>query len=492
MAVADARLTSVTGVVMVSRGPGASNVSIAIHTAQQDGVPLVVIVGQVERRNIGRSAFQEVDYATSFSGLAKAAFQINSADAVPALMAKAFHLARCGLPGPVIVAIPEDVFDERFEGERAPVFAVAKPRVAEADVSLAASLLGSQARPLFIPGMALNNDHGRKAVERFADAWQIPVAPSARQPDIIANEHPSFVAHLGYGTDPKLLVGLRQATAILAVGTRLGDVTSQGYTFPAAPHMDVPLIHIHESAEAISSARETQLPILADCAEFLVELAARAPAALPWQDWQRALRRNYEEWSRWKCVAADDGVVFGVVVDAVQKHAPHNSIITADAGNFGAWLNRYFRYRKGQKFLNALSGAMGFGVPAAVAAALRFRERRTICFVGDGGFLMTGTECATARAYLANPIIIVSDNGSYGTIRMHQEKKFPKREYATRLVNPDFAQLARSFGFESLTVTKNEEAEPAFLEALASKSPFLIHVRTSLKHISPSLTLRDD
>ncbi|HEY0218721.1 MAG TPA: thiamine pyrophosphate-binding protein, partial [Afipia sp.] len=387
MAVADARLSGRPGVVMVSRGPGASNVTIAIQNAMEDGVPLVIIVGQVDRQDLGRGAFQEVNYAKTYSDLAKWTVQIDNPAQAMELMAKAFHVAQRGLPGPVVVVVPEDMLDETCANAGAPIFSVARPNTSLKDVEKAAGLLAASKRPLLIAGMALNTQRGRKALLDVANAWDIPIAASARQPDIIDNMHQSFTAHLGYATDPKLVNGLRESDAILAVGTRLGDVTSQAYTFPAAPFPSVPLIHVHESVEAIGTVRETELAILADCAEFLEILVTLAPTSRPWAAWRDKLHATYVQWSQWLWVEADDGVVFGAIVDACSRHLPQDTIVTADAGNFGGWLNRYFRYRTDQKFLNALSGAMGYGVPAAVAASIRYPDRPVVCFVGDGGFL---------------------------------------------------------------------------------------------------------
>ncbi len=486
MAVADARLSGRPGVVMVSRGPGAANVTIAIQTAREDGVPLVVIVGQVDRQDFGRGAFQEVNYAKTYSDLAKWTVQIEAPDRAAALLAQAFHVASRGFPGPVVVAVPEDLLDDTCACAPSPVLSVARPRAAADEVEATAALLAASPRPLLVAGMAANTACGRTALRQVADAWEIPIAASARQADILENTHPSFVAHLGYGTDPRLVTGLREATLMLAVGTRLGDVTSQGYTFPAVPIPEVPLIHVHESADAVGTLRETRLAILADCTEFLQKLAALAPQHKPWTPWRDRLHETWLGWSKWTPVEAEDGVVFAAMVDACSRRLPDDAIITADAGNFGAWLNRYFRYREGQRFLNALSGAMGFGMPAAVAAALRFPERRVVCFLGDGGFQMTGAELATACARGAKPIVILSDNASFGTIRMHQERRYPRRVHGTGLTNPDFAAIGRAHGCLTLTVARNEDAEPALLEALAYDGPALLHVKTSLRHISPT------
>lgn len=489
MAVADARLSGRPGVLMVSRAPGASNAAIAIHNAYEDGVPLVVLVGQVPRPDAGLGAFQEVDYALMYAGIVKAVIRIDDASRAEAFLAQAFHAAMSGLPGPVLVILPEDMLEEVRPAAVPVRFPVARPRAAEQDVAAAAALLEAQERPLLIAGMALNTARGRAALKAVAGRWMLPVAASARQPDILDNGDPSYVAHLGYATDRFLTERLREATAILAVGSRLGDVTSQGYSFPAAPRPDVPVIQVHESAAAIGAIRETAVPVLADCAEFLERLAAHAPAAPRWAGWREELHDRYMAWSRWTDAEADDGIVFGAVVDACARLAPDDAIVTADAGNFGGWLGRYFRYRGGQRFLNALSGSMGYGVPAAVAAALRHPERKVVCFVGDGGFLMTGNEIATARAWGAHPVIIISDNASYGTIRMHQERRHPGRKLGTDLVNPDFAALAAAYGCLALSIRQPEDIAPALEAAFRSDQLCVVHVRTSLRHISPSFTL---
>ncbi|MFG1360989.1 thiamine pyrophosphate-dependent enzyme [Xanthobacter pseudotagetidis] len=489
MAVADARLSGRPGVVMVSRAPGASNAAIAIHNAHEDGVPLVVLVGQVPRPDAGLGAFQEVDYARLYAGIVKGVVRVDDPARAEALLAQAFHAATSGLPGPVLVILPEDMLEEARPPVTAVRFPVAQPRAGDEDVAAAAALLKAQERPLLIAGMALNTVRGREALKTVAERWKLPVAASARQPDILDNNHPGYVAHLGYATDRFLVERLREATALLAVGTRLGDVTSQGYSFPAAPRPAVPVIHIHESAEAVGAVRETALPILSGCAEFLERLAVLAPAEPRWTSWRDDLHARYLAWSSWRAVEASDGIVFGAVVEACARMAPADAIITADAGNFGGWLGRYFRYGGRQRFLNALSGSMGYGVPAAVAASLRHPERKVVCFVGDGGFLMTGNEIATARAYGANPVVVISDNGSYGTIRMHQERRFPGRALGTDLANPDFAALACAFGCEALSVSRPQEIEPALAAAFRSERLCVVHVRTSLRHISPSFTL---
>ncbi|QPC44360.1 acetolactate synthase [Kaustia mangrovi] len=489
MALADARLMRRPGVVMVSRGPGASNATIAIQTAQEDGVPLVVLVGQVERGHRGRRAFQEVDYAKTYSDLAKWCVEITDPARAGELMAQAIAVSRRGIPGPVVVVTPEDMLEAPCPRAEPVCLGVGLPGVDEIDVAQTAERLAGAKRPLVIAGQAVNHDFGRRALRNFADVWGVAVAASSRQADVLENTHGSYVAHLGYAADRTLVDRLREADLVLAIGTRLGDVTSQGYTFPTAPMPEQALIHVHEDASAIGGVRHVTLGAVADCALFLDRLSERRPAGRPWEPWVAQAHAAYLDWSRWQPVEADDGVVFGAVVDAFSRHLPDDAIVTADAGNFGGWLNRYFRFRGDQILLGPLSGAMGYGVPAAAAAAMRRRKRKAVCFVGDGGFMMTGNELATAIAHDASPVVVIADNGSYGTIRLHQEKRFPGRAYGTALANPDFTRLGEAFGAKTVRVEHADEVEEAVRVAVEASEPVVLHVKTSLEHISATARL---
>lgn len=496
MAVADARLTGRPGVVMASRAPGSANVSIAVQTAQEDGVPLVVVVGQVERGDLGRGAFQEISYDRTYSGLAKAVIDIRDPGRAAEQMAQAFHTAARGQPGPVVVVVPEDMLAEEVAAPPVPVLSVGRPQATEEAVARVAASLAAAKRPLLIAGMALSSEAGRAALRRCADAWDLPVAVTSRQGDLLDNSSPGFVGQLSYGADLEFLARLEETDCILAVGTRLGDVTSQGYRFPAVPHPEAPLHHVHPSAEALGALRRCETVTLADPAHFLGQLARLAPARRPWKVWRDELHRFFTGWSDFARAGlpaeAGDGVVFGAVIAACNALLPDDAILTADAGNFGSWLNRYYLCRAPQRLLGPLSGAMGYGVPAAVAACLRHPERPVICFVGDGGMMMTGAELATALAQGAAPIIIVADNRAYGTIRMHQEKRYPGRPYATGLAELDFAGMAEAMGCRALRVTRAAEIRPALERALSTRDrPVLLHVATSLVHLSPTFTLND-
>lgn len=494
MALADARLTGRAGVAMVSRGPGCANATIAVQTADEDSVPFVLLVGQVERRNLGRGAFQEVDYGRTFSALAKAVIEITDPDRAAELLAQAFHIAERGLPGPVVVTLPEDMLDSPCAAQPAPVFGIGRPAVAESGVARVAEALMTADRPVLLAGSALRSAGGRRALRRVADLWRLPVVVSSRQSDLLDNAHAAYAGQLAYGADPRLVEGYKATDLMLAVGTRLGDVTSQGYSFPAAPVPQIPLHHVHMASEAIGALRVCDSAILSDCAGFLDRLADVAPEAPRWEGWRDRLHADWLHWSDWTRAAlpdeAQDGVVFGAVVAELARQLPRDAIVTSDAGNFGAWVGRFLRLGAGQSLLGPMSGAMGYGLPAAVAASLRHPERRAICFVGDGGMMMTGAELATASTAGATPIVIVSDNGAYGTIRMHQERRHPGQSFATSIGRPDFAGLARAMGAEAHFVQRPDEIAAAVSAALAETArPSVIHVRTSLEYISPSLTL---
>ncbi len=489
MAVADAKLTGRPGVVLVSRGPGATNAAIAVHTAQQDATPLILLVGQIERRDRGRRAFQEVNYGTTFGDMAKYVVELHDPARLSDAVAQAFHVATTGTRGPAVVVLPED-----FLLDPAP-FAVQGPKAgfsaapAAESVAEAAKLVAAAERPLLLVGTRFAQPAARAALKRAAEAWGLPVAVSFRHQDLFDNAHPLFAGHLGYML-PKSTVDIYQESdLVLAVGTRLGDVTTQGYVFPAAPRPKQRLVHVYDDPAVLGAVFNTDLAVLADPLAFLAAFAAQAPKApLPLERWADRLHRLYADGARWDARTASDGVVFGAVIDALARRLGDDAVFSNDAGNFSGWLARYFPLRASHRLLAPISGAMGFGVPGAVAAALRLK-RRVISLVGDGGFLMTGNELATAVQYRLPVTIIVANNNSYGTIRQHQEKWFPGRKIATDLTNPDFARLAEAFGARGFRIEHPRDIEGALDGALAGDGPALVEVRTSLEHISAFTTL---
>lgn len=489
MAVADARLTGRPGICLVSRGPGASNAAIAVHTAQQDAVPMVLFIGQIERKDRGRGAFQEVTYERTFADMAKWVVEISDPARIAEITARALHVATTGVPGPVVVVLPEDMLAEPAP---APVLGpqprlITKP--SPSSIAQAAEMLRGSERPLLIAGSRLASASARAALRRAAERWDVPVGVSFRQQDLFDNDHPLYAGHLGYLLPKHQVAAYQESDLILAVGTRLGDVTTQGYVVPAAPQPKQKLIHVYDDTALLGAVFATDLAIAADPTAFLEALAIEAaPRTGRNKAWNEKLHRLWADLAAWTPQRAGDGVVFGNVVAALKDRVDGDAVFTTDAGNFSGWLARYFPFRASQRVLGPVSGAMGFGVPASVAAALRLK-RRVICLVGDGGMLMTGNELAVAVQHQLPLIIILSNNGSYGTIRLHQEKFFPGRRIATDLANPDFTRLAQAFGATGIKVTREEEIQGALDAAFAAKGPAVIEVITSLEYISAYTTL---
>lgn len=492
MAIADARLTGRPGVAFVSRGPGAMNAAIAVHTAQQDAVPVVLFVGQVERSHRKMHAFQEVDYERVFASMTKWVVEVNDANRLADIVGRAFHAAQSGTPGPVVVALPEDMLEDLVVSANVAAMPLAHAGVDAESLRRVAAMIAEAERPLLIGGGLLKNASGQAALLAVAEAFGLPVATAVRHADLLANEHPCFAGHLAYGAPAAIADAVAQADLVLAVGTQLGDVTTQGYRFPAAPVPAQPVIHVWPDAAVVGGIRQTALGLVADPGAFLRSLVAHAPLqpAARHGTWRQRLHDIASGLRKWEGpLDAPDGVVFAAAALSADKILADDAIVTLDAGNFGGWVQRHLRFGGGRTMLAPSCGAMGYSVPAAVAASLRCPARQVVCFVGDGGFLMTGNELATAMQTGAHPVIVVADNAAYGTIRMHQEKQFPDRISATALRNPDFAALACSYGALGISVTCSDQFEGALREALASGRPAVISVRTSLEHISAAATI---
>ena len=485
MADAHARLTGRPGVCCVTRGPGATNASIAVHTAFQDSVPLILMVGQVASDQRDREAFQELDYRQFFGpgtlGMAKWAAEVHSADRLPEYIARAFHVAQQGRPGPVVLALPEDLL---MTATSAPVLPRAEPVEAwpapGALRDLRSRLLAAQ-RPFMIVGGHGWTRDSALALQRFAENWQLPVGCAFRYQDVFDNHHPLYAGDVGIAINPALGRRIRdEADLVLAIGVRLGEMTTSGYTLLEAPRPRQALVHLHPGPEELGRVYATDLALQASlpAAGKALETIA-APGSLPWSGWTAAARADYEATRVHPPVEPLD---MAEVVKTLERLAPADAIYTNGAGNYAGWLHRYLRYRglasAGKTQLAPTAGAMGYGLPAAVAASLTQPHRLAINLTGDGDFLMNGQELATAKAYGATRLIsILVDNGHYGTIRMHQEREYPGRVSGTGLVNPDFAALARAYGWEAATVERTSEFEPAFRQALAAERPTLLHLK---------------
>jgi acetolactate synthase I/II/III large subunit len=490
MALADAKMTGRPGVVAVSRGPGATNVSIAIHSAQQDAVPLVVLIGQVARGERGRGAFQEVDYGKTFADMAKAVWEVHDAARLGETIARAFHVALSGTPGPAVVALPEDMLSDELDAGEPLTLPPARSEAGAGDVARAAELLARARRPLLIAGGLLDRAAGRHALARAAEAHHLPVALTFKHQEIFDNASPLFAGYLGFKIPRPQVEAMAEADLVLAVGTRLGDVPTQGYSFPRAPLPAQPLIHVYPDPGAIGRVYRNELGMACDPAAFLEALATQNAEVGPERKaWAAELHARAAAMARYEPQQYDDGIDFGAAVLPLARRAPKDAIVVFDAGNFSSWVHRIWPWDGSQLSVGAVGGAMGLGVPGAVAACLRHPGRTVLCFVGDGGAMMTGNELATAMLHGATPKIFVSNNRSYGTIRLHQERDYPRRVVGTELGNPDFAAWARSFGAEGLTLDRQDNAEAVIAEALACERAVVVDVRSSLEAISAYTTI---
>lgn len=489
MAEAQGKLSGRPGICFVTRGPGATNASIGIHTAFQDSTPLILFVGQVASDQRDREAFQEIDYRQMFGpgtlGLAKWVGEIHDANRVPEYVARAFHTAMQGRPGPVVLVLPEDMLT-------APTAAPVLPRVEPALAwpapgalrDLRALLVQAQ-RPLVIAGGSGWDAESARALQRFAENWQLPVGCGFRFQDTFDNRHPLYAGDVGIGINPKLAQRVRDADLIVALGVRLGEMTTGGYTLLEAPRPKQKLVHIHAGAEELGRVYAADLTMLASVASAAKALEAlTAPPQVAWRDWAASAAADLEVNRTPHAVEPLD---MAQVMLTLQRLVPENTVYTNGAGNYSGWLHRYVRYlglqHHGRTQLAPTSGAMGYGVPAAVAAALLHPERTVVNIAGDGDFLMTGQELATASGYGAGRgagklISIVVDNGTYGTIRMHQEREYPGRVSGSDLFNPDFAALARAYGWHAgAAIERTAQFEPALREALAAGRPALLHLK---------------
>jgi acetolactate synthase-1/2/3 large subunit len=488
MAEAQGKLTGRPGVCFVTRGPGATNAAIGVHTAFQDSTPLLLLVGQVAREQRDREAFQELDYRQVFGpgtlGMAKWAAEVDDAERLPEYIARAFHIALQGRPGPVVLALPEDVLSGPAA---APV--LSRVRAAQAWPAPGAlrelrALLLQSKKPLVIAGGSGWTAESALALQRFAENWNLPVGCGFRFQDTFDNRHPNYAGDVGIAINPRLAQRVREADLLIAVGVRLGEMTTGGYTLIEAPRPRQKLVHLHPGAEELGRVYAADLMLqcsLAAAGKALETLTA--PPQVPWGEWTAGAAADVQANRVPHAVAPLD---MAQVVLAIERLAPQDSLYTNGAGNYSGWLHRYLRYRglqhHGRTQLAPTAGAMGYGFPAAVAAALLYPQRTAINLAGDGDFLMTGQELATAIAYGANRgagrlISIVVDNGTYGTIRMHQERHYPGRVSGSDLFNPDFAALARSYGWRAARVERTEEFEPAFQEALSEGAPMLLHLK---------------
>lgn len=482
MAVADARLSGRPGIALVSRGPGATNASIAVHTAQQDAIPLILIVGQVPRADLRREAFQEIDYRRMFGTIAKWVFEATEPGQLAEAAFKAIRMATSGTPGPVVLVIPEDLQQQQVAQPRWIAREHARTTPDAATLRELLQRLQTAERPLIVAGGSFEKPGGREALAALAEAWQIPVALSFRRHDLFSNLHPLYVGELGLANPKAQIDTFRQSDLILALGTRFGDITSQGYSFPDLPRPAQTFVHAYPDDHIVGLHFAADYGLVCDPVELARALTPADPPAVPAARaaWASRLRQIREAHAAWPQREAEDGIDFAQVVKAVRAQASADAIVCVDAGTFAAPVYRHFGFVPPQRLMSPLSGTMGYGTPAAIAAQLRFPGRQVICMVGDGGFMMTGNEMIAAVERKLPILFILVNNGSYASIRIQQELHYPGRVLGTSLFNPDFEQIARAFGMRAQRVVREVEVAGAVASGLASGAPCFIEVKASL------------
>jgi acetolactate synthase-1/2/3 large subunit len=488
MAEACGKLTGRPGVALVTRGPGAANAAIGIHTAMQDSTPLLVLVGQVDGDAADREAFQEIDYRRMFGAVAKWAAQVDRAERIPEYLSRAFVTAMSGRPGPVVLALPEDVLAARAVARDLPCAEPVAATPAAEDVRAAHALLAHAARPLVLVGGSRWDAGACAALAEFATRNVLPVACGFRRQDLFDNRDPHYAGDVGIAINPALAARVRDADVLLVIGERLGEMTTSGYALLSAPLPEQTLIHVHPGVEELGRVYRPALAIAATPGAFLAALAAQPP--LPGERWRAvtaAAHADYEAWRAPRPVPGD--VDLWQAVRWLDERLPDDAIVTNGAGNYTTWLHRVFRYRRPGTQLAPYSGSMGYAVPAAIAAKLLHPGRLVVSWNGDGCFQMNGQELATAVQCGAAVVFVVIDNGMYGTIRMHQERRYPGRVVGSALANPDFAALARAFGAHAETVRRTGEFAPAFERAVAAGRPALLHVLLDPQALTMSATL---
>ncbi|MBN3765118.1 thiamine pyrophosphate-binding protein [Burkholderia sp. Ac-20365] len=489
MAEAVGKLTGRPGVAIVTRGPGATHASIGVHTAFQDSTPMILLIGQCAREHLDREAFQEIDYRRMFGQMAKWVAQIDDARRIPEYMSHAFHTATSGRPGPVVLSLPEDMLSDACAAmPGAPAYQRVAAAPAPQQIERLRGLLEGAKKPMVIAGGSGWTPQACEDLRTFIENWQLPIGLAFRFQDTLDNEHPNYAGDVGLGINPALAKRIDEADVLLALGPRLGEATTGGYTLLEIPKTKQTLIHVHQGAEELGRVYAADLPIVSGMPEIASMLAQLKPSTkLAWEGSAKEAHDAYLEWRKPRKIPGD--VQMGEIMLQLREHLPKDAILTNGAGNYATWLHRHFAYRHFRSQLAPTSGAMGYGVPAAIAAKSMYPDRTVVAFAGDGCFMMSSSEIATAMQYDLPVIFIVVNNSQYGTIRMHQERHYPNRVHGTGLTNPDFAAFAKSFGAHGETVERTEDFMPAFKRAQESKKPAVIEVRLIQEASTPGATL---
>jgi acetolactate synthase-1/2/3 large subunit len=489
MAEAIGKATGRPGIVFTTRGPGATNASPGIHIAQQDSTPLIMFVGQVGRDMREREAFQEVDFRAVFGSMTKWATEIDNPARVPEFVSRAFYAATSGRPGPVVIALPEDMLTERIDVADAPAFRPVETSPGAAEMRALGELFAAAKRPMILLGGSRWSEDAHAAIARFAEKFGVPVATTFRRAHLFDALHRCYAGDLGIGPNPKLVARVKNADLVVLVGGRLGELPSQGYTLLDIPGPQMIFVHVHPGAEELGRVYRPHLAIHAAPSAFAAALAALTPpAAIPWRAETEAAHADYLAWSG-EPTAVPGGVNLGAIMVWLRDHLPADAVLCNGAGNYSGWIHRFYRFRRFATQIAPISGSMGYGLPAAVGVKRLYPERTVVSVNGDGDFLMNGQDFATAVQYGLPIVALVCDNGLYGTIRMHQEREYPGRISATELRNPDFAAYARAFGGCGLTVERTEDFPAAFREAEKSGKPAIIHLKIDPEAITPTMTL---
>ncbi len=477
------------GICFVTRGPGATNASAGIHIARQDSSPLIVFVGQVARPMREREAFQELDYRAVFGSVAKWATEIDDPARIPELVSRAFHIACNGRPGPVVIALPEDMLVERVAVPDASAFEPVEIWPGANDMRRLQELLTAAKRPVVLAGGSRWSEAACAALMRFAERFSLPVATTFRRGHLFDALHSCYAGDLGIGPNPKLLARVRGADLVLLLGGRLGEMPSQSYTLFDIPEPQVKLVHVHPDAGELGRVYHAHLAINASPTAFCSALEAlQLSNEIAWRGESETAHADYLAWSE-KATPQPGKVNLGEVLVWLRENLPEDAILTNGAGNFAAFIHRFFRFRRYGSHIAPTSGSMGYGFPAALGMKTIHRDRTVVCVAGDGDFLMTGQDFATAVQYDLPIVVVVSDNSLYGTIRMHQEREYPGRVIATALKNPDFVAYAQAFGGYGAVVEKTADFPAAFAQAVATGKPSIIHLRIDPEAITPTTTL---
>jgi acetolactate synthase-1/2/3 large subunit len=483
------KLTGRPGICIVTRGPGATQAAVGVHTAMQDSTPMLLLVGHVPRGVQGRDAWQEVDYGRVFGGLAKAAWQVDIAARIPEHVSHAFSIALSGRPGPVVLALPEDVLAETAEVANAAPVQTARTGPREQDLERLRELLGSAERALVVVGEGGWSQQTGEDVQAFCESNELPVACAFRCQDFVDNRSPSYIGVLGVAMDERIAARLHDSDFVLAVGGRLGEVPTRRYTLLDPPKPRQTLVHVHPDPRELGFVYEPDLPIVSHAEEFAAALRALAPVEPRWHEWTAAARHDYEENLRHEPM--EGPVDLGEVMAHLRSRLPADAIQTCGAGNFTVWAHRFAEFTRYGTQVCPRSGSMGYGVAAAVAAKLVHPDRIAVCFTGDGDFVMSSPEFATAVQYELPIVVLLVNNGMYATIRMHQERLFPGRVSGTTLENPDFPALAQAYGGFGERVARTGDFEAAFERALDSGKPALLELPVDPERISPRIKLSD-